>query len=120
MISQKLEQMLCYVPSIRMNNAYNGLEIYANGLSRMYTNEASKPGGMLPVDNNKGISDGPGQLSELYEGRLIERIDFSHDEPHVNYDLFGVKKKEQKDLFGTKSDFEDFHHKPLFKDLFED
>lgn len=67
------------------------------------------------IDNTKGLYtpnieiEKPGTLSEQY-GPLIERIDAAGSNPVLKYDLYGVKKKQQKDLFGTKKDYNDFHH----------
>jgi hypothetical protein len=64
----------------------------------------------LPMDG-PDPAEGAGQYTERV-GPIIQRIDVSHGNPHLNQDLVGVKPKETKKLFGKEA-YKDFHRRDL-------
>lgn len=105
---------------------YETLDIYTSGAEAMYCNwcmyHKHLQWEMWERDRLKEeavrkafVKDSPGNLTTNYSG-LVERIDLSHGASHVNYDLLGVKKKDQLGLFGNDKDhYSCFHRKDLFK-----
>lgn len=68
MASPALEQMLSSVPRMgQEDRAYQTLDVYTSGLSRMYTGPMGPPGGIGPIG-------GPGS-----PGGFIDRPDYLND-----------------------------------------
>lgn len=63
---------------------------------------------MRGVDPPEGV----GQYAQRI-GPLLQRVDLTHGEPHLNQDIIGLKPKETRKLFGDKKSFDDFHRRDL-------
>ena len=114
-MTQALEQMLELAPTIEQESrAYQTLDVYTGGLSRMYIGPRGIIEPMTPIGSmGSGFQlGGNGVLRKDLSYGLQERYDFSGHNgtgPHLNYDLLDANKEFSKRNLG------DAHYIDLFK-----